>query len=357
MTSSPGVVVTGLASVSAFGPRRGPISGPAPELQVITRWPTDGVRRAHLVPAFQASEVVPGLKTRRLDRLSIWGLVAANLALQDAGLRPADLPSDRVGVTFGTAFGCVELTEAFMVSIAENGHAKADPAVFPDTLPNLPASHVARHCGFRGPNVTLSRGLMSGEAALLDAFAQLDADEASTVIVIAGDVVSRGVFAWYEEAGRLARGCRHDDAAVGDSSDGDFLPGEGVGAVVLETRQHADGRGARAYASLLGAGLESRDSMESWDDLTDRVRRVAGRPMPLRFVIAGPGVRLTDSDPGVHVVIPHLEVGMFGGGGLVGLSRAFGALEPRGRGLGIVLASGARGQRAAVVLGLAEGPE
>jgi 3-oxoacyl-(acyl-carrier-protein) synthase len=354
MTKSPGVVVTGLASVSAFGPRRGPVSGPAPGRQTITRWPTESVRRAHLVPPFRADEVVPGLKTRRMDRLSVWALVAANLALQDAGLRPADLPSDRVGVTFGTAFGCVELTEAFMISIAENGHGKADPAVFPDTLPNMPASHVARHCGFRGPNVTLSRGFMSGEAALLDAFAQLESDEVSAAIVIAGDVVSRGVFAWYEESGRLARCCCHEEAAGEDPRDGSFMPGEGVGAVILETRKHVAGRGAREYASILGTGLESHDSLEGWDDLIARARGVAGRLTPLRFVITGPGVCITAPDPHVQVVVPHLEVGMFGGGGLVGLSRAFGVSRPWGPGLGIALASGACGQRAAVVLGLGE---
>jgi hypothetical protein len=108
---------------------------------------------------------------------------------------------------------------------------------------------------------------------------------------------------------------------------------------------------------MLGTGLEGRDSLEGWDDLANRARGLAGRPMPLRFVITGPGVCLTRPDPGVHVVTPHLEVGMFGGGGLVGLSRAFGAPKPWGRGLGIALAAGARGQRATVVLGLAEDSE
>jgi len=46
---------------------------------------TPHMRRAYQVQAFHPAKLVPGVKTRRLDRLSCWALVAASLALQDAG--------------------------------------------------------------------------------------------------------------------------------------------------------------------------------------------------------------------------------------------------------------------------------
>ena len=49
-------------------------------------WATAGLRRAFLVDPFRPANVVPGLKTRRLDRLSAWALVASSLAIQDAGI-------------------------------------------------------------------------------------------------------------------------------------------------------------------------------------------------------------------------------------------------------------------------------
>jgi 3-oxoacyl-[acyl-carrier-protein] synthase II len=349
MRNPSGVVLTGLGSVSAFGPCRGPITGPAPALRDISRWPTDGVRRGHLVPPFQPAQVVPGLKTRRMDRLSVWAVVAAHLALEDAGLKPTDLVSDRVGVAFGTAFGCVELTEAFMVSIATSGHAKADPAVFPETLPNMPASHVARLYGFRGPNVTLSAWLMSGEAAMLDAAAQIESNEASVAVVLAGDVISRAVFAWYEEAGCLAPAC------CGTGTAGDVVPGEGVGALILESREHAEARNCPAYASVAGTALEGRETAGGWDGLVAGARATVDRGVPLRFVMAGSRVRMSEFDATVPTVTPHLEIGMFGGGGLVGLSRAFGTVDSMAPGLGLVLAAGASGQRLAVALLVGKG--
>ncbi len=56
------------------------------EPSVITAWPTAGVRRAFLVKPFRPASVVPGLKTRRLDRLPAWALVASALAIKDAGI-------------------------------------------------------------------------------------------------------------------------------------------------------------------------------------------------------------------------------------------------------------------------------
>jgi len=90
-----------------------------------------GVVQAFLVEPFVASKVVPGLKTRRLDRLSIWALVASSLALQDARIEPGNEILTKAAVVFGTGFGPLDLTAAFCASASEYGCAKADAIVFP----------------------------------------------------------------------------------------------------------------------------------------------------------------------------------------------------------------------------------
>ena len=109
--------------------------------------------------------VVPGLKTRRLDRLSAWALVASSLAIKDAGIDLNQVDRSRVAVVFATAFGCVELTEAFYLSAAANGWNGTDPSTFPETLPSAPASHVSLFHGLRGPNITVSNKHFAGESA------------------------------------------------------------------------------------------------------------------------------------------------------------------------------------------------
>src|SRR5580658_6886083 len=161
------LTITGIGSVSPYGALAGlnPQSTAEPEPEPVTAWPTAGLRRAFLVKPFRPASVVPGLKTRRLDRLSAWALVASSLALQDAGIDLSQVDGNqvdrsRVAVVFGTGFGCAELTEAFYQSAAVNGWSGTDPSPFPEGLANAPASHVALWHGLRGPNITVgSKGV------------------------------------------------------------------------------------------------------------------------------------------------------------------------------------------------------
>jgi 3-oxoacyl-(acyl-carrier-protein) synthase len=188
-----------------------------------------------LVEPFRATDVVPGLKTRRLDRLSVWSLVAASLAIKDSGLDLGQVDRSRAAVVFATGLGCIELTEAFFRSAANHGWQGTDPILFPETLGNAPASHVARCLDLRGPNITVGSKGRAAECALLHAASLLRHGQAELAVVLAGDTLTRASYEWYEAAGRLA-------------DDGGFVPSEGVTAVVLTARLSA-----HSYATL-GAG-------------------------------------------------------------------------------------------------------
>jgi hypothetical protein len=182
---------------------------------------------------FRTADVLPKVNTRRLDRLSTWSLAAAALALRDAGLDLAAVDGTRTAVVSAIGLGCLDLTEAYLGSAHQHGWQQTDPIYFPETLGNVPAAHVARVFGCLGPNLTVgSRGL-AAEAALLTAASLLRVGQADKVLVLAGDLLTRGLFDWYEAAGVLAAG---------------FVPSEGVAAILLE----APGR-QRARARVLDA--------------------------------------------------------------------------------------------------------
>jgi Beta-ketoacyl synthase, N-terminal domain len=249
--------ITGIGSVSPYGPLTGLIpQSPAPVPESITAWPTAGLRRAFLVKPFRPASVVPGLKTRRLDRLSAWALVASSLALQDAGIDLREVGQNevdrsRVAVVFATGFGCAELTEAFYQSAAANGWSGTDPSPFPEGLANSPASHVALLHGLRGPNITVGSKGVAGESALIQAASLLRHGQADLAIVLAGDTLTRAVYAWYESAGLLSAACYNAEPVPGSLPEAGgfvpsgFIPSEGVVALVLEP---AGRREVRAYA-------------------------------------------------------------------------------------------------------------
>jgi 3-oxoacyl-[acyl-carrier-protein] synthase II len=246
MTSSlPPVAITGIGSVSPYGPLAGLIPQSPIDPAPLAFWKGSGERRAFLVPPFRAAEVVPGLKTRRLDRLSVWALVASSLALKDARIDLNEADRSRVAVVFATAFGCVELTEAFYLSAAANGWSGTDPITFPETLASAPASHVSMFHGLRGPNITVSNKYFAGESAMMQAASMLRQRQADVAIVLAGDAVSRSMYSWYEEAGLLSQACYNSDPA---SEAKGFIPGEGVAALVMEPSEHIHAR--RSYATV-----------------------------------------------------------------------------------------------------------
>lgn len=244
----PAVTITGIGSVSPFGPMEGLIPLSYPELSTITAWKTAGVRRAFLVQPFRPASVVPGLKTRRLDRLSAWALVASSLALKNAGIDLGQVDRSRVAVVFATAFGCIDLTEAFYLSAAANGWNGTDPSTFPETLPSSPASHVSMFHRLRGPNVTVSNKYFAGEAALIQAASLLRHGQADLVIVLAGDALAQTLYSWYEVAGVLSPACYNSDPL---SEAGGFVPGEGIAAMVMEPAGGGKIRSdAHAYARI-----------------------------------------------------------------------------------------------------------
>ncbi len=352
-------VITGIGSVSALGALRGLVVPRQVEPGVVTGWPTNGQRRAYLVEPFRAGDVVPGLKTRRLDRLSVWSLVATSLALQDAHLDLQTEDRSRAAVVFGTGLGCLELTEAFFQSMAENGCAKADPIIFPETLCSSPASHVARVLGLRGPNITASCKGISGEAALLQAASLLGSGEADLAVALAGDTLTRTLYEW----------C--DAASVG------FVPGEGLAAVILEAGHRRLDRGARVYAAwrsgFMATDPQATDT--SWGSgcglTVELIRKALGDspPSEVKLVISSangsPGLDRLEAQAIAEVfgasgapdiATPKAVSGEFDGSGILRLVLALsgmGTRQPRHRlqnGLTLLLGAAAGGGRAVLSL-------
>jgi 3-oxoacyl-(acyl-carrier-protein) synthase len=270
-------VITGIGSVTPYGPLAGLISTEASlQPSAITAWSTPGLRRAFLVEPFRPANIVPGLKTRRLDSLSAWALVAASLALRDAGIDLNLMDRSRIAVFFATGLGCVELTMAFYQSATTNGWAGTDPITFPETLSNAPAGHVALFHDLRGPNVTIGSKSFAAESALLQGASLLRHGQADMAIVFAGDTLTQAVYEWYEVAQLLDPACFNQEPLP--SAPG-FVPSEGVVAMVLES----PGRPASRTYAALGAGRWA-----SGGDASAGVKQLLGDLQPDFVIYSAP---------------------------------------------------------------------
>jgi 3-oxoacyl-[acyl-carrier-protein] synthase II len=161
-------------------------------------------------------------------------------------------------VVFGTAFGSTEQTDGFFVSLLDHGPQAAEPILFPDTVPNAPASHIAMYHGLKGPNSTFCQNHLSGECALAYGIALLEQDQADVVLVGGVDELSNILFHSLASVRALKAIRQRETLQPSQFPSGrGFVVGEGATCLVLERADFAKGLDKRSYGSVLSLTLTS----------------------------------------------------------------------------------------------------
>ncbi|MHB8056601.1 MAG: beta-ketoacyl synthase N-terminal-like domain-containing protein [Desulfuromonadaceae bacterium] len=180
---------------------------------------------------FKATDFIPPLKARKLDRCSQFAVAAASLALKDAGVDRETLPPERIGITLGCGFGGVANSAEFLTGYFAAGVEGMSPMLFPNTVSNAPASNVSIEYGLKGPNVTMVQRFCSAESAFMMACRFISEGRADIMLTGGVDDLTPLMLSGFAATGQLRRYAR------------EF--GEGCGMLVLESAGHAARRAAR----------------------------------------------------------------------------------------------------------------
>lgn len=167
-----------------------------------------------------------------------------------------DAEPERIGIVMATALnGTTEITETEK-AYSVDGKKKVSPRFLPKILGNLGAAQIAISYGIHGPSFTVSTACSSGGDAICVAAMLLNSGEADVMLVAGGESAHCPVImSTLAQAKALSKNpdpltaCRPFDA----DRDG-FVMGEGGGALILETEEHAKARGADIICSLAGWG-------------------------------------------------------------------------------------------------------
>ncbi len=196
----------------------------------------------------------------RNDRFIQYGLVAANMAVEDAGID--DLKDEkklRVGVTVGSGIGGLETIYNGSITIKDKGSRKLSPFFIPSSLVNLLSGQISIKYGFKGPNHSVVTACATGAHSIGDASEMIKRDAAD--IMVAGGseaaVCKLGV-AGFCAARSLSTSFNENPQSASRPWDADrdgFVMGEGAGIIVLEEMEHAKKRGAKIYAEIIGYGM------------------------------------------------------------------------------------------------------
>jgi 3-oxoacyl-[acyl-carrier-protein] synthase II len=259
------VVITGMGAVTPLGNDvdstwSALLAGESGAAEITQFDTTDySVHFACEVKDFDPTQWIEKKAARRMDRFSQLILAAARQAEQDSGIDVAKAP-DRIGVSVATGIGGLKSLQESYDVLKERGPDRVNPFAIPAIIPNMGAAWVSMELGTKGPLSSQCTACAASNMAIgesLDAIRLGRAD-----VMLAGGTeapITRIGIAGFSSMRALSR--RNDDPKRGsrpfDAERDGFVMGEAGAIVVLEALDHAQARGAKIYAELLGYGLSS----------------------------------------------------------------------------------------------------
>ncbi|MDQ1429470.1 MAG: 3-oxoacyl-[acyl-carrier-protein] synthase [Actinomycetota bacterium] len=213
------------------------------------------VRFAGEVLAYDPEDYFGPKEVRRVDRFTQLGFGAAADAVADAGELGAD-PS-RIAVIAATGVGGLETMETNEATFLERGASRVSPFFVPMMMPNAAAGMISIRFGFTGPALCLSTACAAGANALGEGVRMVR--DGSAEIVVAGATEAPVTPLTVSAFARMgAMSTRNDDPARAsrpfDAERDGFVIAEGAAFCILETMEHALGRGATIHGEILGYG-------------------------------------------------------------------------------------------------------
>ena len=216
---------------------------------------TDGGERA-----FNAEDFVSTKDQRRMDDFIIYGIAAAQQAIDDSGwVAETDEQKWRTGVLIGSGIGGLPEISKGTMTVESGNVRRLSPFFIPASLINPVSGHVSIRGGFKGPNHSVVTACSTGAHAIGDA-ARIIMWEDADVMVAGGAeaAICRVGVAGFAQARALSTNFNDTPEKASRPWDVDrdgFVMGEGAGVVVLEELEHAKKRGAKIYAEVIGYGM------------------------------------------------------------------------------------------------------
>jgi 3-oxoacyl-[acyl-carrier-protein] synthase II len=218
------------------------------------------VRIAAEVKDFDPVALFGRHEARRNDRFTLLALEAARQAIDDAKLVFENGLGDSTGVLIGTAIGGILTLLENHIQLLNCGPRRVSPFMTPMMMPNAASATIAIHHGLRGPNLTVASACATGSHAIGEAMEMIRRGDAEIMICGGSEAIIANLsLAAFKNMGAIStrneepqRACRPFDA----ERDG-FVMGEGAGALVLESLEHAQEREAHIYAEVAGYGATS----------------------------------------------------------------------------------------------------
>lgn len=261
-TTNNRLVVTGMGAITPIGNSvdeywKNVVAGKC-GVRAITRFDTTDlpVKIAAEIKDFDPLQYMPKKLTREMDVFMQYGYAAAMEAIaQAAGDADEIAAPERMGISVGTALGGITPISETQDGLSRGEHKKVSPRFVPKIIGNEVAAQIAIQKGYRGPSMTVSTACSSGGDAISMACMFLLSGQADAVLALGTESALDPLFILGLSSAHALSTNNEDPQGASRPFDKDrdgFVIGEGGGALVIETEEHAKTRGAKILAEIAG---------------------------------------------------------------------------------------------------------
>ncbi|MBQ3860586.1 MAG: beta-ketoacyl-ACP synthase II [Clostridia bacterium] len=255
------VVITGMGVVSPVGCGReafraaleNGVCGIAP----ITRFDTAGfkVKVAAEVKDFDPLTYLSKIETRKMDLYTRYAVTAACEAVEMAGIAGTVDPAE-FGVYYGSGIGGFETFVEEHDTMLARGPGRVSPMFIPKMIGNIAAGHIAIRFGAKGPCICITTACATGTGAIGEAYRAIRHGYCEAVVAGGAEATIHPLaVAGFQNMTALSLSEDPMRASIPfDRDRAGFVMGEGAGALVLESLEHAEARGAEILAEVAGYG-------------------------------------------------------------------------------------------------------
>ncbi|MCI8641381.1 MAG: beta-ketoacyl-ACP synthase II [Clostridia bacterium] len=211
------------------------------------------------VKDFNPADYLDVKQVKRLDRSSQFAIIAAREAFKDSGITKENTDLENVGVYVGSGIGGLSTIQAQCETNYAKGNNRVSPMFIPMGIANMPAGNIAIDLGLKGESMSIVTACSSATHSIGEAYRNIKSGYEE--VILAGGceaAICEVGIAGFENMKALTHATDKNRASIPfDKERSGFVMGEGAGIIVLEELEHAQKRGAKIYAELVGYGATS----------------------------------------------------------------------------------------------------
>ena len=214
------------------------------------------------VKGFDPSIYFDRKELKKFDRYSLFAVVSAKEAIEDAGFDLEKEDRDRIGVIFSSGIGGIGTFEQEVGNyyLNEEIGPKINPFFIPKMISDIAAGHISMMYGFRGPNFGTVSACASSTNGVISGFDLIRLGKANAIVTGGAEaaITAAGIGGFNALTALSTRNDSPETASrpFSKSRDG-FVMGEGSACIILEEMEHALARGAKIYAEVVGGGMSA----------------------------------------------------------------------------------------------------